>query len=84
MVKKEKGRQWDGVSRPSDDLYRKNFNRIFGKKEQDELDESYKQSLKNREERIKKVEDPFGKSVKQLLEEIDPEEMKKIEDRNGF
>jgi len=33
---------------------------------------------------MKKVEDPFGKSVKQLLEEIDPEEMKKIEDRNGF
>jgi hypothetical protein len=33
---------------------------------------------------MKKVEDPFGKSVKELLEEIDPEEMKKIEDRNGF
>jgi len=29
--KKEKGRQWDGVSRPSDDLYRKNFEEIFGK-----------------------------------------------------
>jgi len=31
-----------------------------------------------------KVEDPFGKSVKELLEEIDPEEMREIEDRNGF
>ena len=51
MVKKEKGRQWDGVSRPSDDLYRKNFNRIFGKKENDELKESYKQSLKNKKEK---------------------------------
>ena len=51
MVKKEKGRQWDGVSRRSDDLYRKNFNRIFGKKENDELKESYKQSLKNKKER---------------------------------
>tara|TARA_R100001460_G_scaffold8325_2_gene20721 strand:+ start:2624 stop:2812 length:189 start_codon:yes stop_codon:yes gene_type:complete len=30
--KKEKGRQWDGVSRPSDDKYRTNFDRIFGKK----------------------------------------------------
>ena len=29
MATKEKGRQWDGVSRPSDDLYRKNFDRIF-------------------------------------------------------
>ena len=76
--------KYDGRSRPADDSYRENFDRIFGKKEQDELDESYKQSLKNREERIKKVEDPFGKSVKELLEEIDPEELKEIEDRNGF
>ena len=29
MAKKEKGRQWDGVSRPSTDLYKENFNRIF-------------------------------------------------------
>ncbi len=26
---KEKGRQWDGKSRPSTDLYKKNFDRIF-------------------------------------------------------
>ena len=26
--KKEKGRQWDGISRPSDDLYRKNFDEL--------------------------------------------------------
>ena len=61
MGKKEK---WDGRSRPTTKLYKKNFDRIFGKKE--------------------KVEDPFGKSVKELLEEIDPEELKEIEDRNGF
>jgi predicted transcriptional regulator len=84
MVEKIKKEKWDGRSRPSTDLYKENFDRIFGKKEQDELDESYKQSLKNREERIKKVEDPFGKSVKQLLDEIDEDEMKEIEDRNGF
>ena len=30
---REKGRQWDGVSRPADDKYRENFDRIFGKKE---------------------------------------------------
>ena len=28
-TKKEKGRQWDGKSRPSTDLYKKNFDRIF-------------------------------------------------------
>ena len=81
MGKKEK---WDGRSRPTTKLYKKNFDRIFGKKEQDELDESYKQSLRSKEERMKKVEDPFGKSVKELLEEIDEDEMKDIEDRNGF
>ena len=49
MSKKEK---FDGRSRPSNDKYRKRFNEIF-KQEQEELDESYKQSLRNREERIK-------------------------------
>ena len=29
MARKEK---WDGKSRPSNDLYRNNFNEIFGKK----------------------------------------------------
>ena len=81
---KNKKFKYDGKSRPTTDSYKKNFDRIFGKKEQDELDESYKQSLRSKEERMKKVEDPFGKSVKELLEEIDPEELKEIEDRNGF
>ena len=49
MSKKEK---FDGRSRPSNDTYRKRFNEIF-KKEQEELDESYKQSLKNRKERTR-------------------------------
>ena len=51
--KKSKGTKWDGISRVSNDLYRKNFDKIFGKKEQDELNESYKQSIKNKKERIK-------------------------------
>ena len=55
--------------------------KIFGKEEEDKLKESYKQSLKNKKER----EDYFErKSVKQLLEEMDQDELKKIEDRNGF
>jgi len=32
-MSKEKGRQWDGHSRPTNDLYKKNFDEIFGKKE---------------------------------------------------
>ena len=63
----EKKSKWDGKSRVSTDLYRKNFEEIFKKgvvntettlgdltevlKEQDELKESYKQSLKNKKER---------------------------------
>ena len=52
MKKRPSGRTFDGVSRPSNDLYRENYDMIFGKKEQDELKESYKQSLRNKEERI--------------------------------
>ena len=57
-----KSRKWDGKSRVSNDLYRKNFDDIF-KKEQDELKESYKQSKinkKEREELLKKLEDRNG------------------------
>jgi len=71
---KEKGRKWDGKSRVSNDLYRKNFDEIFKKrvmegkdpfmKEQDELKESYEQSKKAKKEREK------------LLKEL--------EERNGF
>jgi len=32
MSKKEKGRTFDGITRPSNDRYRKNFNEIFGNK----------------------------------------------------
>ena len=32
-IKKEAGATWDGVSRPSNDLYRENFNKIFKKEE---------------------------------------------------
>jgi len=69
VIEKNKRFKYDGRSRPSDDLYRENFNRIFGKgiintettlgdlkevlQEQDELKESYKQSLQNKKERQK-------------------------------
>jgi len=60
---KSKGQKWDGKSRVSNDLYRKNFDEIFGKKEQDELKESYEQSKrakKEREELLKEIEDRNG------------------------
>ncbi len=48
---KSKKEKWDGRSRPVTDLYKKNFDIIFGKKEEDQLKESYKQSLMNKKER---------------------------------
>ena len=32
---KDKARQWDGKSRPTNDLYSKRWNEIFGKKKND-------------------------------------------------
>ena len=32
-IRKEAGRTFDGVSRPSNDMYREEFNRIFRKEE---------------------------------------------------
>ena len=75
---KNKKFKYDGKSRPSTDLYKENFDRIFKtnpvakevrtpkfkskvidskkiydrKKEQDELRESYEQSVRNRLERV--------------------------------
>ena len=51
-MSKEKGRQWDGKSRPSNDVYSKRWAEIFGKEntnqelEKDEQD--YLDSLKNK------------------------------------
>ena len=52
-TEKNKGTKWDGKSRVSTDLYRKRHDEIFNKlqQEQRDLDESYRQSLKNKKER---------------------------------
>ena len=42
--------RYDGKSRPSDNKYRKRFDEIFGKKEEEELKESYEQSKINKKE----------------------------------
>ena len=55
------------------------FNKL--QQEQRDLDESYQQSKRNKKER----DDYFkSKSVKELLEEMDQEELKEIDKRNGF
>ena len=57
------GRKFDGKSRVSNDLYRKNYNEIFKKKldfyeetqkEKKELEESYKESVRQTNERKEK------------------------------
>ena len=87
-----KGRKFDGKSRVSNDLYRKNWDEIFKKrvmegkdpfmKEQEELKESYAQSLRNKNER-----DPFKKEVV-VDDKVKVKDLKKlmneIADRNGF
>ena len=52
-TKNVKADNWDGKSRPSNKAYDEGWNRIFGKKETDELAESLKQSRKNRKEHTK-------------------------------
>ena len=66
--------KWDGRSRPADDVYRERWDEIFGKKENNELEESYKQSLKNKKER-----DDKEKSVSELLREGFDEEQAALE-----
>jgi len=42
---------YDGKSRPTNDTYTKRWFEIFGKKEQEELKESYEQSIRNKKDR---------------------------------
>jgi len=44
--------KWDGKSRPVNETYTKRWFEIFGKKEEEELKESYEQSKLNKQERI--------------------------------
>ena len=40
---KEPGRKWDGRSRPSNDLYKKNYDKIFRKDEEEYTPEELKE-----------------------------------------
>ena len=55
MATKEKGRTFDGITRPSNDLYRENFNKIFGKKEKT-LQEELMEGFKKEQEELEKEE----------------------------
>tara|TARA_R100001463_G_scaffold1415_1_gene6292 strand:+ start:214 stop:498 length:285 start_codon:yes stop_codon:yes gene_type:complete len=89
--------KWDGKSRPSDDKYRKRWDEIFKKektlheelmegfeKEQKELNESYKQSLKNKVERedvINSIVNAEKKSGKDLVSLIIDRKRKELNDK---
>ena len=83
MATEKKDRPWDGRSRPSDDKYRKGYDRIF--KTNPVAKEVRTPKYKSQVIKNKKKEDYFkSKSVKELLEEMDQDELREIEDRNGF
>ena len=50
-----KADNWDGKSRPSNKAYDESWNRIFGKKENEELAESYKESRRQQKERKERI-----------------------------
>ena len=55
---KEKGRKWDGKSRVSNNTYRREFNRIFSKKD-----------IKEIEKIVDEYEEKKEKTVSELLQE---------------
>ena len=80
--------KYDGKSRPSNDLYKKEFDRIFGKKikKDEEVTGYYYNGYADKPEievlTEKKVEDPFKKEIKKG--KVSKKDMREIEDRNGF
>jgi hypothetical protein len=59
----KKAKNWDGKSRPNNKAYDESWDRIFGQKEIEELDESLKQSIRNKKERIFGT-NPIAKAVR--------------------
>lgn len=68
MATKEKGRQWDGVSRPSDDTYRREFNRIFSKKDIKEIEKIVDE---HEEKKTKKMYQEFAKQINVPVDELE-------------
>ena len=75
--------QYDGRTRPSDNKYREGYDRIF--KQNPVAKEVRTPKYKSQVINNKKKEDYFkSKSVSELLEEMDQDELKEIDKRNGF
>ena len=71
---KEKGRQWDGKSRVSNDTYRKRFDEIFGKRTyQKKIDHSnditFENEIKKEKTLHEELMEGFEKEQKELNEE---------------
>jgi hypothetical protein len=56
---KPKGRKWDGKSRVSNDLYRKNYNKIFQKKD-DPFNIEVKKERKPSKEELEELDERNG------------------------
>tara|TARA_R110000787_G_scaffold184397_1_gene296333 strand:+ start:1459 stop:1680 length:222 start_codon:yes stop_codon:yes gene_type:complete len=67
MKKREKGRKYDGISRPPDDNYRQRWQEIFGKKEK----------KKKQYDDFDSFDSNWSKSYKE--EELDPETQEYID-----
>ncbi len=79
--------KYDGKSRPATDLYKKEFDRIFGKKikKDEEVTGYYYNGYADKPEievLTEKVRDPFKKEIKKG--KVSKKDMREIEDRNGF
>tara|TARA_B100000902_G_scaffold249929_1_gene236515 strand:- start:449 stop:667 length:219 start_codon:yes stop_codon:yes gene_type:complete len=72
-MSKDKGKKWDGKSRVSTDLYRKRYDEIFKKMTKE----------KAIDETVPLNENPFDIEVEED-KKINDEELKEIDDRNGF
>jgi len=70
-MEKEKGRQWDGKSRPSDDKYRREFNRIFSKKDIKEIEKIVDE---HEDKKQKTLHEELMKGFKKEQEKLDNEE----------
>jgi len=70
-MEKEKGRQWDGKSRPSDDKYRREFNRIFSKKDIKEIEKIVDE---HEEKKQKTLHEELMEGYKKEQEELNEEE----------
>ena len=57
--RRESGRKWDGRSRPSNDLYKKNYDKIFNKKEKT-LSELLHEGFKKEQAELEKEEAEEG------------------------